>query len=86
MNAIPERNVYVRLPAELNLNRNIVGRLKRCLYGTRDAGALWESTFTRVLLDLGFTQGVSSPCCFIHRQCHVALVVHGNDFTALGPE
>ena len=46
--------MYVRLPPELNLGKHVLGRLRRCMYGTRDAGALWESTYTRVLLDIGF--------------------------------
>ena len=56
------------------------------MYGCRDAGAIWETTFTRVLLDLGFEQGASSPCCVLHKAWRVALVVHGDDFTALGPD
>ena len=56
------------------------------MYGTRDAGALWEATYTKVLVDMGFTQGVASPCCYYHREWGVSLVVHGDDFTALGTE
>ena len=64
---IPERSLYVRLPPELGLSRKVVGKLVRCMYGTRDAGAIWEHCYSKCLVDLGFTQGAASPCCFIHK-------------------
>ena len=56
------------------------------MYGTRDAGAIWEETYTKVLLDMGFTQGLASPCTFRHDAWGIALVIHGDDFTALGTD
>ena len=37
---IPERSLYVRLPPKLGLSRKFVGKLVRCMHGTRDAGAI----------------------------------------------
>ena len=34
---IPERTLYVRFPPELGLGKQMVGKLIRCMYGTRDA-------------------------------------------------
>ena len=81
---IPERTLYVRLPSELGLGKGVVGKLVRCMYGTRDAGAIWENCYTTCLTNLGFIQGASSPCCFLHPKWNVSLVVHGDDFTAVG--
>ena len=81
---VPERKIYVRLPPELGLGKNMVGKLVRCMYGTRDAGAIWESCYSTCLVNLGFTQGTASPCCFYHPTWKVSVVVHGDDFTALG--
>ena len=39
-NVLPLRNMFVILPTELRLGKGKVGRLKHCMYGTRDAGAL----------------------------------------------
>ena len=61
-----------------------VARLDRCMYGTRDAGAIWETVYTDALISLGFKQGFASPCCFSDADLEVPVVVHGNDFTALG--
>ena len=76
----------MRLPKELGLPRHYVGKLVRCLYGTRDAGSIWEECYTQCLVNLGFQQGKSSPCSFWHPQWRVSVVVHGDDFTALGTD
>ena len=67
-NARPVRDLYVRLPYELGMGKEVVGKLVRCMYGTRDAGALWEWTYTQCLLKMGFTQGRSNPCCVYHKK------------------
>ena len=83
-NGIPKRPVYMRFPKELGLPTNAVGKLVRCAYGTRDAGAIWEDTYRGALEDMGFQSGVASPCCFFHPGRNISLVVHGDDFTSLG--
>ena len=64
----PTRKLFVRLPKELGMSSDYVARLDRCMYGTRDAGMLWEMVYTDALKAAGFTQGVASPCCFHHPQ------------------
>ena len=81
---VPTRDIYVRLPYELGVSKKFVGKLVRCMYGTRDAGAIWESCYASALINLGFVQGGASPCCFAHPTWGVSVVVHGDDFTALG--
>ena len=53
-NGRPTRSLYVRLPKELGLAKGVVGKLTRCLYGTRDAGAMWEECYTSCLVSIGF--------------------------------
>ena len=65
-NGIPTRPLYLRLPPELGLPRDVVGKLVKCCYGTRDAGQIWEDCYVNALIGLGFKQGVSSPCSFYH--------------------
>ena len=33
---VPDRNLYVRLSAELGMPKNIMGKLVRCMHGTRE--------------------------------------------------
>ena len=43
---------------------------KRCLYGTRDAPAIWEAFYTETLLRHGFRRGLASACVFYHPERH----------------
>ena len=40
--------------------------------------------YTQNLVEMGVLQGRSSPCCFYHPTWDLHVVVHGDDFTALG--
>ena len=81
---IPKRPLYMAFPRELGIPSHMVGKLKRCAYGTRDAGAIWEDTYRLALEELGFISGTASPCCFFNPARSISVVVHGDDFTALG--
>ena len=83
-NGLPQRSLCLNVPSEMGMGKHVVGRRRRCIYGTRDAGAIWEETFTRVLVDIGVQQGRESPRTFYHPKWEVSLVVRGDDFTALG--
>ena len=43
-NGAPSRNLYVRMPPEMGVGKNVVAKLTRCMYGCRDSGSIWEST------------------------------------------
>ena len=60
-----------------------VAKQVRCVYGTRDAGALWEDTYRAALEGMEFKSGVASPCIFSHADRDLVCVVHGDDFTTL---
>ena len=63
-----------------------IQRLDQCMYGYRDSGSIWEDVYTQTLTSMGVVQGAASPCCFYHPTWDVAVVVHGDDFTALGTQ
>ena len=81
---VPSRNLYVGLPAGMGQGKDVVAKLERCICGCRDSGAIWETVYGDALIAMGFKQGVAWPRCFYHAACDVSMVVHGNDFTALG--
>ena len=83
-NAVPTRAIYMRLPKEMGLPPDTVARQVRCVYGTRDAGKLWEDHYTLVMEGLGFRAGTSDPCVFFNEARNLTCVVHGDDFTTLG--
>ena len=41
---------------------------------------------TPIVVQAGFSQGVSTPCAFYHAAKDVRIVVHGDDFTVLGTD
>ena len=77
------REVYVELPGE-DASEGMVGRLNLSMYGTRDAAQNWARQYTQTLLDMGFRQGVASPCHFYHPGKDLRTAVHGDDFTTVG--
>ena len=85
-NGRPARSLYIKLPKELGFGNETVGKLERSCYGTRDAGSIWEAFYVDALTSAGFIQGRSSPCCFWHPLWEVSVIVHGDDFTALGTD
>ena len=74
---------YVELLDEANA-RGKVGRLKRWLYGMRQAASAWEEDYARRLESEGFVRGVAAPTVFWNEGRRITLVVHGDDFTASG--
>ena len=83
-----ERPVYVKLPAEDMQpgDEQRCGRLRMSMYGTRDAALNWSKEYADTLKAAGFVQGQSNPCLFKHRDLEVAIMVHGDDFIAVGSE
>ena len=59
------RLVYVELPPG-DREAGMCGRLVKSLQGTRDAAMNWEAAYSKVLKDIGFRTGKSSPCIFYH--------------------
>jgi len=76
--------VYVELSRE-DFEDGKCGLLKKAMYGTRDAVQNWELEYKEMMQEAGFKQGSYSACVFYHEQKNVRVVVHGDDFTVLGP-
>eukprot|EP00971_Amphidinium_carterae_P196172 3892484-Amphidinium_carterae.1 len=64
----------------------MVGKLIRCLYGTRDAAQAWEEFYTNSLKNGGYIAGKASPCVFRAERADSSGVVHGDDFVFEGEE
>ena len=83
LHAFAERNLYVALPPEVRVP-GMCARLRRSLYGTRDAPARWEAFLSKQLEGKGFVRGSASPCCYRHSSKDLSCVVHGDDFVFAG--
>ena len=84
--AAAARQVYVQLPDEDRGPDDIgkCGKLRASMYGTRDAAMNWATEYGETLKKAGFVQGKSSPCLFFNRSLDVTIMVHGDDFVAIG--
>ncbi|MBN71658.1 MAG: hypothetical protein CME32_20555 [Gimesia sp.] len=80
------RPVYVRLPQEdaQDGDEGKCGKLIMSMYGTRDAALNWSTEYTATLKEDGYLQGQASSCLFRHPNTGVVIMVHGDDFVAVG--
>lgn len=80
------RRVFVEVPKEDPRWETCEGvaELIMSLYGTQDAAANWEAEYTGTLVNDGFVQGKASGCHFYKEASQVRLLVHGDDFVAVG--
>ena len=82
------RAVYVKLPDEDKEcgDDGRCSQLKMSMYGTRDAALNWALEYGETLRADGYVQGRCNPCLFHHAKLGVSIMVHGDDFVAVGPE
>ena len=86
--ALAQRPVFIEIPIEdwEEGDDHRAGKLSLSLYGTRDAAQNWIAEYTGFLESFGFSVGLASPCNFNHRKMELTISVHGDDFTAVGPD
>eukprot|EP00971_Amphidinium_carterae_P349552 6491074-Amphidinium_carterae.1 len=80
---VMKRDLWIELPMEdkRSSERNLCGKLLRCLYGTRDAGQSFELKVHEVMVDqLHFKAGLWSPCLFRNEQHGLQSFVYGDNF------
>ena len=80
------RVLYVELPREDPEygQSDKVGRLRLCLYGTRDSALNWQETLSEHLLTLGFKRGVGFPSVFVNSELDIWTLAHGDDCCSAG--
>ena len=81
-----QRDVYIELPNEDEMHGKMLGKLKLCLYGTRDAAKGWQETLSAHLETIGFKRGRGHPCVFYHPERDIKTLVHGDDYVSAGDE
>ena len=64
-----QRDVYIELPKEdPDRGKGMLGKLKFCFYGTRDAAKGWQETQSSHLESIGFVRGRGHPSVFWHHE------------------
>ena len=76
-----QRDVYIVSPKEdPDRGKGLLGKLKLCLYGTRDAAKGWQETLSSHLESIGFVRGRGRPIAFWHQ------LDHGDDNGSAGDD
>ena len=64
-------DLYMRMPQGLpskdGKNRPLICKLKRSLYGLKQAGRLWGALFSDYLVSWGFTRSTIDTCLFVYK-------------------
>ena len=79
------RCMYIELPKKDPFyNPDLLGRLRLCLHGARDAALNWQHTLSDHLVQAGFRRGVGHPSVFHHPTRDIWALVHGDDYCSAG--
>ena len=76
-----DEEVYLRAPAELNVPDGHCLRLRKSLYGLKQAGRNWYLHISATLESKGWTQLQSTSCVFVNKEREM-LTLHGDDLGA----
>jgi hypothetical protein len=81
-----QRRIYIELPHRdpRAHEGGVVGRLRRALYGTRDAPQIWAHEVEQTMKSMGFNACMSQPSVFYHFEKDILIVVHVDDFLCSG--
>jgi hypothetical protein len=64
---------------------DFLGRLRLCLYRTRDAALNWQQTLADHFVICGFFRGVGHASAFHHDEQTSWMHGHGDDSSSVGP-
>ena len=83
-----ERELYIELAEEEpgRAGGQNVGRLRKAMYGTRDAPAVWQRLVRKVMTEMGFEASRTTPCVYWHKRRQLRVVAHVDDFLVTGPK
>ena len=80
------RDLFIELPAEDPLSKSgeYMGKLKKALYGTRDAPQAWLDELSGALQQLGFVPSRLHPGVYYNPVKDMMLVAHVDDLLVGG--
>src|SRR5215216_4133055 len=77
--------IYMELPPG-HRQANKVARLRKCIYGLKQASREWYSKLSTFLTEKNFTPAHFDPCVFIHKTEEVIVSVFVDDLVFYGPD
>ena len=61
-----------------------MGKLMMLMYGTCDSAQNWAEEYSGTLMKAGYDRGKANPCLFYSPTDDCSVMVHGDDFVAVG--
>ena len=87
LNGDLEEEVYMELPEGFQeRDPNLVCKLLKGLYGTKQGGRCWNVVFTRYLRKKGLKQLKEEPCVFVNELRTLIIAIYVDDMFILGRE
>ena len=81
-----KRDIYIEFPPEDPMyGKGFLGRLRKAMYGTRDAPQVWQETVRRVMKSLGYESSRKIPCVYFPKDRKVWVMAHVDYFLVIGP-
>ncbi|CAK0853235.1 unnamed protein product, partial [Prorocentrum cordatum] len=77
--------IYVEMPPEYGMGHGYVWRLKRSLYGLREAALRFQEFLESIVVGIGFKVCKAEPTIYHHTEKGIRVVVHTDDPLASGP-
>ena len=77
LNGNLEEEIYLEIPdgfEEYDRTKKCF-KLKKAIYGLKQASRAWNKLFTSKLLELGFRQSIADPCIFIRGDTYIGVFV-----------
>ena len=81
VNSSLKETIYMEPPQGMDIGEGNVLELRQSLYGLKQAAYEWFQECKKQLLTMGFSQGYSDPCLFIHRDRKLIIMVYVDDLT-----
>ncbi|KAE8976384.1 Copia protein [Phytophthora rubi] len=83
LNGTLDEDVYMAVPQRVRADGGLVCKLRRSLYGLKQAAAVWFKTIRAAFIDIGFVQCRADPCLFVRTgkngQSPVYIVLYVDD-------
>ena len=79
-------DVYIELPDEAGASEGMSGTLQFWMYGMRQVAQAWEKWNSTKMEAAGFKRGIGNSVVFYHEGRNVSVLVHGDDFVAVGDD
>ena len=90
LNSTLDETIFMKPPQGFNetvsrpLQEGSALKLKKGLYGLKQAGLLWYKTLRAALMEIGFKKATHDPCLFMHTKTKLLLIVYVDDCVLAG--